>query len=139
VRLRDFRGKWVILYFYPEDDTPSCTVQARQFTALKHNLDQMSAVVIGVSPDPPLRHRLFRGKHDLQIILLSDPAHQVMPLYGAWSEIRLKDRVLGRPVRTTTLVDPGGRIAWQWPIVVAEGHAEEVRRKLAALTDGDNP
>ena len=133
VGLADLRGRWVVLYFYPSDDTPGCTREATEFTGLLGEFEAVDATVLGVSADAPLSHRFFRAKHDLHITLLSDMKRDVMRRYGAWREARWRDQSVGRTMRSTFLIDPGGRVAWRWDHVIPGGHAEEVRRKLEQL------
>jgi len=130
VRLSDFARRWVVLYFYPQDETPGCNCQADEFTNLIESFQSVGSVVVGISPDPPDVHLRFRQSRRLRITLLSDPDHQVMRLYGAWvvSPSRVAD--LGRVVRTTFLVDPTGQIVWHWPEVIPEGHAARVHKRL---------
>ena len=133
VSLSDFKGSWVVLYFYPKDDTPGCTVEACEFTDGISELEGLNAVVLGCSPDPPEMHRKFIAKHNLGVRLLSDPDHGVMETYGAWGEKTLYGRVSLGVIRSTVLIDPEGRVAHHWKKVTAKGHAEKVREKLAAL------
>jgi len=131
VSLASMRNKWVVLYFYPRDDTPGCTCQASEFTNLLSNFHSLDATVIGVSPDPPADHIWFREKHGITITLLSDVNHRVMNEYGAWAAPRTGPG--GHVVRSTFLINPAGRIAYHWPEVVPQGHAERVRQKLEEL------
>ena len=133
VSLSDFKGSWVVLYFYPKDDTPGCTVEACEFTDGISELEGLNAVVLGCSPDLPEMHRKFIAKHNLGVRLLSDPDHGVMETYGAWGEKTLYGRVSLGVIRSTVLIDPEGRVAHHWKKVTAKGHAEKVREKLAAL------
>jgi len=131
--LSDFRGRWVVLYFYPKDDTPGCACQATEFTELLTQFRDMNAVILGVSEDPPASHRLFTEKYDLKLDLLSDPDHEVMRRYGAWVTSSLGDEQYGRVIRTTYIICPRGTIQYHWPEVIPQGHAERVREKLAQL------
>ena len=133
VRLRDLRGKWVVLYFYPKDDTPGCIREATHFTKLLFQLKNMNAVVYGVSEDSTASHRQFIEKHSLALPLLSDPDHKVMKEYGAWVTTNVAGKTLGRAIRTTFLIGPDGVIRYHWPEVIPQGHAERVREKLAEL------
>jgi peroxiredoxin Q/BCP len=133
VRLADRRGKWVVLYIYPKDDTPGCTCQATEFTKLLGEFRDMNADVLGVSGDSPADHRYFRQKYDLALTLLSDPAGEVMRRYGAWVETPAAGPGTGRTVRQTYLIGPDGTIARHWPEVIPEGHAERVRQALAGV------
>jgi len=134
VELAKLRGQWVVLYFYPKDDTPGCVCQATEFTGLLTHFREMKTKVIGVSPDTVKNHQFFREKYSLGITLLSDVEHQVMQRYGAWVRVRLGDQVTGRVIRSTFIIDPAGRIAWHWPEVIPSGHAQRVQQKLAELS-----
>ncbi|MEW6072864.1 MAG: thioredoxin-dependent thiol peroxidase [Planctomycetota bacterium] len=136
VRLADFAGQWVVLYFYPRDDTPGCTTEACEFTAGIKGFAKLEAVVLGCSPDSPEEHRKFIAKHRLAVTLLSDPDHAVLEKYGAWGEKTLYGKKSVGVKRSTVLVDPAGKVAHHWASVKAAGHAEAVREKLAALRDG---
>jgi thioredoxin-dependent peroxiredoxin len=130
---RSLAGKWVVLYFYPKDDTPGCTVQACDFTAGLKNFDKLQAVVLGCSRDDAESHRRFIARHNLKITLLSDPDHQVMARYGAWGRKMMYGRQTEGVIRCTVLIDPSGRVAYHWRSVKAAGHADKVRQKLAEL------
>ncbi len=130
--LSDYRGRWVVLYFYPADDTPGCTTEACQFRDRHAAIEAAGAVVLGVSPDDPASHARFQAKYDLPFTLLADVDHRVAERYGAWQLKTSYGRSQMGVVRSTFLIDPEGRIARVWPKVKADGHAEEV---LAALTD----
>jgi peroxiredoxin Q/BCP len=133
VALKDYAGKWVVLYFYPKDDTPGCTTQACEFTTNWDKFQKLSARVVGVSPDSPESHQAFIAKHKLRIELLSDPDHAVMLNYGAWGEKNNYGKISEGVLRTTVLIDPQGKIVYYWPKVKAAGHAEAVAEKLAEL------
>lgn len=128
--LRDYRGRWVVLYFYPADDSPGCTTEACQFRDVHAELEAAGAVVLGVSPDDPASHARFRDKYGLPFILLADVDHRVAESYGVWQLKTSYGRSQMGVVRSTFLIDPDGRIARVWPKVKADGHAAEV---LAAL------
>lgn len=125
------RGRWTVLYFYPEDDTPGCTTEACQFRDSHEQYADSGADVWGVSPDGASSHRRFREKFDLPFTLLSDEDHEVATRYGAW---RLKTNY-GREYmgigRSTFLIDPDLRVARAWPNVRADGHAATVLGALA--------
>ena len=133
VRLADFKGQWVVLYFYPRDDTPGCTTEACEFTEALSEFEGLGAVVLGCSPDTPASHQKFAAKHELGITLLSDPEHAALEAYGAWGEKTLYGKKSLGVIRTTVLIDPAGKIRHVWPKVKAAGHAEAVRSKLAEL------
>ncbi|MBN2712204.1 MAG: peroxiredoxin [Planctomycetes bacterium] len=130
VKLESLRGRWVVLYFYPRDDTPGCTTEACEFTESITAFRGMDAEVVGVSPDTPEKHRKFIEKYELKIKLLSDPEHEVLKAYGAWGIKKLYGRESEGVIRSTCIIDPAGEIAFHWPQVKAAGHAEEVRAKL---------
>jgi peroxiredoxin Q/BCP len=133
VKLADLKGRWVVLYFYPKDDTPGCTIEACDFTAGLKGFEKLEAVVLGCSPDSPERHRKFIAKYKLKLTLLSDPQHEALERYGAWGEKKLYGRVSMGVIRSTVIIDPQQRVAHHWPKVSAKGHAEAVREKLAEL------
>ena len=130
VSLSDFSGKWVVLYFYPKDDTSGCTKQAIAFTEHKNQFSAKNAVVLGVSPDPVQKHDKFRDKHSLDVILVSDEEKKVLEAYGVWKEKSMYGKKYMGVERTTYLIDPKGKIFKIWPKVKVPGHAEEV---LAAI------
>ncbi|MFN7972756.1 MAG: thioredoxin-dependent thiol peroxidase [Acidobacteriota bacterium] len=133
VKLSDHSGRWVVLYFYPKDDTPGCTKEACEFTSGLKAFEKIDAVVLGCSADSPERHRKFIGKYKLGITLLSDPDHRTMESYGAWGEKVLYGKKSLGIIRSTALVDPAGKVAHHWPKVKAEGHAAQVMAKLQEL------
>lgn len=133
VSLQQFTGKWVVLYFYPKDNTSGCTVEAQEFTAFKETFDHMDAVILGVSPDSVKSHVNFIDKQELGITLLSDPGHQVIETCGAWQLKKNYGREYYGVQRTTLLIDPQGKIAHVWPKVKAKGHAQAVKAKLEEL------
>jgi len=133
VALSDFAGRWVVLYFYPRDSTPGCTIEACDFTAGLAGFEKLDAVVLGCSPDSPESHREFIAKHKLKLTLLSDPEHTAMQAYGAWGEKTVYGKTSEGVIRSTVIIDPAGRIAHHFPKVTAEGHAAEVRSTLAEL------
>jgi thioredoxin-dependent peroxiredoxin len=134
VTLADLTGQWVVLYFYPKDDTPGCTVEACELSAGLAGFVRLRATVLGCSRDSAESHRKFIAKHHLKVRLLSDPDHVVMEKYGAWGEKRNYGKKTLGVIRSTVLIDPQGRVAYHWPTVRAAGHAEQVRAKLAELS-----
>lgn len=133
VRLAELQGRWVVLYFYPKDDTPGCTTEACDFTAGLKDFESLNATVLGCSPDSPASHRKFIAKYDLKITLLSDPEHAVMERYGAWGDKNMYGKITQGVLRSTVLIDPQGRVAHHWKNVKAAGHAAQVRQRLQAL------
>ena len=133
VSLTKLKGSWVVLYFYPRDDTPGCTIEACDFTAGIKGFQKLDAVVLGCSPDSTESHAKFIAKHELKIPLLSDPDHEVMEKYGAWGEKTLYGKKSLGVLRSTVLIDPAGKVAHHWKNVRAKGHAEKVAERLKEL------
>ncbi len=131
--LRDLRGKWVILYFYPKDNTPGCTTEACDFTNNRESFEDMNGVILGVSPDSPKRHRNFIEKKELNITLLSDEEKKVLSAYDVWKLKKMYGKEYMGVVRTTYIIDPEGNIAFGWEKVRVKGHIEKVKEKLAEL------
>ena len=131
-RSSDYRGRRVVVYFYPADDTPGCTKEACQFNDLLGEYGASGVDVIGISPDGQDSHRRFRAKYDLKIRLASDPSHETMERYGAWGEKTLYGRKSVGVIRSTFLVAPDGRIERAWYRVRADGHAQKVLEALEA-------
>ena len=130
--LKDFRGKKVVLYFYPRDDTPGCTTEACGFRDGLPDVSSAGAVVLGVSRDDRESHLKFRAKYRLNFPLLSDPDLKVHRAYGAWGEKVLYGKKTEGVLRSTVLIDEKGRVLRHWPRVRAEGHAADVLEALAA-------
>ncbi|MDJ1464819.1 peroxiredoxin [Nitratireductor sp. GZWM139] len=126
VRLSDFRGKTVVLFFYPKDNTSGCTVEAIDFTALKPEFDVVDTVVLGMSPDSPKSHDKFKTKHGLTVGLVSDQEKETLQAYGVWVEKSMYGRKYMGVERSTFLIDPEGRIAEVWRKVKVPGHAQAV-------------
>jgi len=133
LRLADLEGQWVVLYFYPKDDTPGCTVEACDFTSGLSAFTKLDAVVLGCSPDSPASHRRFIEKFKLKLRLVCDPEHRVMSKYGAWGEKMLYGKKVTGVIRSTVLIDPAGKVAHHWAKVQAKGHVSKVREKLEEL------
>jgi len=131
--LRDFNGAWVVLYFYPKDNTPGCTTEALDFTALKSEFEKEGATIFGVSPDSIKRHQNFIAKKELSITLLSDEDKEVAKMYGVWQLKKLYGKEYMGIVRSTFLIDPDGKIAYIWSKVKVKNHAQEVLEKLKEL------
>jgi len=132
VSLKGLRGKRVVLYFYPKDDTPGCTVEACSFRDRLPDVSSYGAVVLGVSRDDTGSHVKFREKYHLNFPLLSDPDASVHRAYGAWGEKTMYGKTTEGVIRSTVLIDERGRVAKHWPRVKAEGHAAEVLEALSA-------
>ncbi|HET9276012.1 MAG TPA: thioredoxin-dependent thiol peroxidase [Gemmatimonadales bacterium] len=133
VRLADFRGRPVVLYFYPRDDTTGCTKEACDFRDHWSEIGRAGAVVLGVSPDGVDSHVRFKRKHALPFPLLADPDHAVAERYGVWGEKSMYGRKYLGIIRTTFLIDGGGRIAKVWSKVRVPNHADEVLEALGKL------
>lgn len=132
VSLKDFRGKKVVLYFYPKDDTPGCTVEACGFRDTLPDVRSAGAVVLGVSRDDTASHGKFKEKFHLNFPLLSDPDTKVHRAYGAWGKKMMYGKETEGVIRSTVLIDEKGRVLRHWPRVKADGHAAEVLEALAA-------
>jgi peroxiredoxin Q/BCP len=130
VTLSDYRGRTVVLYFYPKDDTKGCTTQACDLRDNLPRLDALDAVVLGVSPDPVKSHARFREKHDLNFPLLADEDHEVSEAYGVWVEKSMYGRTYMGIERSTFLIDEEGVVVEAWRKVRPKGHADKV---VAAL------
>jgi peroxiredoxin Q/BCP len=133
ITLSTLRGKPVVLYFYPKDDTPGCTREACAFRDRENDLAKAGAVVLGVSPDSVERHVKFRDKYSLNFPLLADPDHAVAERYGAWREKNMYGKKSMGIQRSTFLIDPHGKIARVWKKVSVDGHDEDVLKALEGL------
>jgi peroxiredoxin Q/BCP len=130
VRLSDLRGRRVVLYFYPKDDTSGCTTQACGFRDQFPRFGALDAVILGVSPDSVKKHQKFRAKYDLPFTLLADVGHAVADLYDVWVEKSMYGRKYWGNERATFLIDADGRVERVWEKVKPAGHAEEVAAAL---------
>ena len=135
VSLQDFANQWLILYFYPKDNTPGCTTEAQEFTTYQAEFSELGAKIVGVSPDSEKSHGKFIDKHDLTIQLLSDPEHQVIEAYGTWRLKKFMGKEYMGVVRSTFLITPEGKIAQTWDKVRVKGHVEKVLQELQKLLD----
>ncbi|MEJ8573448.1 peroxiredoxin [Microbaculum marinum] len=131
--LSDLRGHAVVLYFYPKDDTTGCTREAIDFSRLKDDFEKAGAVVVGVSPDSPVRHDRFRAKHGLSVMLASDETKDVLQAYGVWKEKSMYGRKFMGVERSTFLIDNAGTVRQVWRKVKVSGHAEAVLRVAQSL------
>jgi thioredoxin-dependent peroxiredoxin len=132
--LSSLRGKWVVLYFYPKDNTSGCTREAMEFTKVLEEFRAMGAEVLGVSRDSAASHKRFAEKHGICVTLLSDVDHKVTEAYGAWTLKKIYGKEGYGVVRTTFLINPEGRVARIWRSVKVNGHAEEVIGALKSLS-----
>jgi peroxiredoxin Q/BCP len=133
VSLRRLRGKAIVLYFYPKDDTSGCTAEAIAFNALRDKFDAAGAVVLGVSPDSAASHAKFKRKHDLKLTLAADERRATLEAYDVWRQKSLYGRRYMGVERATFLIDATGLIARVWRKVKVADHAEEVLAAAAAL------
>jgi len=131
IRLSDFRGKKVVLYFYPRDMTPGCTEQACAFRDAWEEFGRLNAVVLGISADPAESHAKFAAKYELPFPLLSDPDHKVCELYGVWKEKKMYGKTFMGIERSTFLIGEDGRLLRQWRGVQVKGHIGEVLTAVA--------
>jgi thioredoxin-dependent peroxiredoxin len=134
ISLHDFNGRWLILYFYPKDNTPGCTTQATDFTSKLADFRLLNTEIVGISPDSIVSHEKFITKHKLGITLLSDPEHQIADLYEVWQLKKFMGKEYMGIVRSTFLIDPTGNIAHIWPNVKVKNHAETVFDRLKQIS-----
>lgn len=133
--LRDIKGKWIVLYFYPKDNTPGCTTEACDFSTALPEFDKLNATILGVSPDSPKKHQKFIEKKDLKITLLADETTEVAQKYGVWKLKKMFGKEYMGIERTTFLINPDGKIEKIWKKVRVKDHADEVHQ---ALVDASN-
>jgi peroxiredoxin Q/BCP len=133
VSLADFKGKKLVLYFYPKADTEGCTVEAKDFSKLEPAFARAKTAILGVSADPVKKQDRFKTKHDLTIALASDETHEMLEAYGVWAEKSMYGRKYMGILRNTYLIGPDGKIAQIWEKVKVAGHAEEVLAAAKAL------
>ncbi|MFM1816937.1 MAG: putative peroxiredoxin bcp [Pseudomonadota bacterium] len=133
VKLSDFKGSPVVVYFYPKDDTSGCTKEAIAFSELKGEFDRIGVEVIGISPDSVVKHEKFRDKYDLKVRLAADEEKTAAEAYGVWVEKSMYGRKYMGIERSTFLIDSQGKIAKAWRKVKVPGHAEEVLAAAKAI------
>jgi len=133
VSLKDFKGRNLVLYFYPKADTPGCTREAIAFSRLRAAFAKAGTDILGVSADPVPAQDKFKAKHKLTVALASDETKAMLEAYGAWGEKSMYGRKFMGVIRKTVLIDGAGRILRVWPKVRVEGHAEEVLETVRAL------
>lgn len=133
VQLSKLKGQPVVVYFYPKDDTSGCTKEAKDFSCLAKDFAKAGATVIGISPDSAASHAKFKGKHDLDLVLLADEEKTAAEAYGVWVEKSMYGRKYMGVERSTFLIDPAGKLARSWRKVKVPGHAEEVLAAVKAL------
>jgi thioredoxin-dependent peroxiredoxin len=124
--LKDFKGKKLVIYFYPKADTPGCTRESIDFSRLRNEFLKSDTEILGVSADPVVAQDKFKKKHNLKVALLSDETHKMLDAYGVWGKKSMYGKTFMGIVRTTVLIGPDGRIARIWPKVKVDGHAAEV-------------
>lgn len=134
IELASLKGKWVVLYFYPRDNTPGCTTEAIDFSVKINEFRNLNASVIGVSRDSLESHRKFIDKKDLKVTLLTDAEHTMMDDYGVWQLKKMYGKESMGIVRSTFLINPEGKVAHLWPKVKVKGHADEVMDTLKKLS-----
>ena len=133
LKLSNLKGRPVVLYFYPKDDTSGCTAESKEFSCLVDDFKRAGAEVIGISPDPVASKAKFRKKHDLTVQLAADVEKSVVTAYGVWVEKSMYGRKYMGVERSTFLIDKAGKIAKAWPKVKVPGHAEAVLAAVKAL------
>ena len=130
---RDIKGHWIVLYFYPKDNTPGCTTEACDFTEALPDFTGMKAMILGVSPDTPKKHRNFIEKKDLKITLLADEEKELCKSFGMWQLKKFMGREYMGVIRSTFIISPEGTLAYKWEKVRVKNHVQEVKEKLAEL------
>lgn len=133
IALKDYAGKYLVLYFYPKDNTPGCTTEALDFTALSGKFKSANAEILGVSKDSVKKHDNFIAKHDLKVRLVSDQDNDMIERYGVWVEKKLYGRTYMGIERATFLIGPDGKIVNIWRKVRVKGHAQAVLDHIVAL------
>ncbi len=133
ISLSDYKNQWVIVYFYPKADTPGCTTEACDFTANVDFFSEKDAVVLGISNDSEAKLGKFIDKHNLKILLLSDPDHNVLEKYGSWVKKSMYGKDYMGTQRSTFLINPEGKIEQIWNKVKVKGHVDEVKNLLVEL------
>jgi peroxiredoxin Q/BCP len=133
VKLADFAGKPVVIYFYPRDNTPGCTLEAQDFRVAMKQFAKLGVAVLGVSKDSIASHCKFRDKFELNFPLLSDPDGKTLEAYGAWGEKSMYGKKMMGIIRSTVLIGQDGKVAQHWPKVSVKGHVAEVLDAAKAL------
>jgi peroxiredoxin Q/BCP len=133
--LDELKGRWVVLYFYPKDNTKGCTIEAIEFTEANEEFEDLGATILGVSPDSLKSHTKFKEKHDLRIGLLSDIERDVLTNYGVWQKKKMYGREYLGVNRSTFLIDPEGKISHIWRKVKVKGHVDAVKAKINEIKE----
>ena len=133
---RDIKGRWIVLYFYPKDNTPGCTTQACDFTNSYDDFGNLNTSILGVSPDSPKKHRNFIDKKNLTITLLADEEKELCKLFGVWQLKKFMGKEYMGVVRTTFIINPNGKVAKVWEKVRVKGHIDNVKEELELLQNG---
>lgn len=134
-QLSDFKGKWVVLYFYPKDMTSGCTKEAVNFSEKIEEFKKRNTEVVGISKDSIESHKKFVEKYNLKITILSDPKAEVIKQYGAWGKKKMYGKETEGTIRSTFIISPDGEIVHSWKNVKLDGHVEEVLHKLDELIE----
>ena len=132
ISLRDYKEEWIVVYFYPKDNTPGCTIEACDFS---ENFEDLDAVILGVSPDTPRKHSNFIKKYSLKITLLADVEKELCQKFNLWKQKKFMGREYMGVERTTFLISPNGKLAFKWENVKVKGHVDEVKIKLEELKE----
>ena len=133
---RDIRGRWIVIYFYPKDNTPGCSTEACDFTDALPDFTNLDAIVLGVSPDRPKKHRNFIEKKNLKLTLLADEDKSLCKSFGVWQLKKNFGKEYMGVVRSTYLITPDGTLAFKWEKVRVKGHVDIVKEKLKELKIG---
>ena len=133
ISLLNYKGKWIVLYFYPKDNTPGCTTEACDFSINISDFQNLNAIIIGISPDSPESHKKFIEKYSLKVTLLSDPKHEVLEKYGVWQLKKNYGKEYMGVLRSTFIINPEGKIKALWYGVSVKNHIKEVQEKLKGL------
>jgi thioredoxin-dependent peroxiredoxin len=135
VGLQDFQNQWLVLYFYPKDLTPGCTTEAIEFTDKLAQFQVLNTQIVGISPDSIASHGKFITKHQLKIVLLSDPEHQIAEDYGVWQLKKFMGKEYMGIVRSTFLIDPHGKVVQIWSNVRVKNHVDTVLEEVKSRSD----
>ncbi len=130
---RDIKGRWIVLYFYPKDNTPGCSTEACEFTDALPDFEGLNTIVLGVSPDSPLKHRNFIAKKELKITLLADEEKELSKVFGVWQLKKNFGKEYMGIVRSTFIINPDGVIAYAWKKVRVKEHVQTVQDKLREI------